>query len=268
MASATAAARRAGQAALDLEVLPHREVRVGAGALDEVADAREHVARARSHAPAQDLDLAGAGPDEAEEHADGGRLAGAVPAEEAVDLAAPHAEVERVDGEQVAVALAEGVRGDGVGGAHVAALPCSRARAGRARRRSRARPASARAGRRRARRSAARRARTTRRRGRRGRRTRPRPRPARRCAPRSPRAVASGVPRGGRGSTRFPGRWMISMSSEAPARAAESPKASRSARSLSTARASGAATARSMLSTVASTRRSATASTASSLESK
>ena len=110
--------RRSGQPALDLEVLAHGEVGVGGRALDEVADAAEDLALARTHPPAEHLDVAGARADEAEQHADRGRLAGAVPAEEPVDLAAPDRQVERVDGAHVAVALGEAVRGDGGVGAH------------------------------------------------------------------------------------------------------------------------------------------------------
>ena len=165
MASPTAARGAPREPALDVEVLAHGEVRVGGRVLDQVADAREDARRARPHAAAQHLDLAAARPDEAEQHADRGRLAGAVPAEEAVDLAAAHVEVERVDGEHVAVALARarGWRSRACRRSRRSGLLRSRARAARARSPWRAPPASPRAACRRAPRSAARRARTRRR---------------------------------------------------------------------------------------------------------
>jgi len=59
IASADRAARRTRQAALDVEVLAHGEVRVGGRRLDEVPDAREDVARARPNPLAEHLDVAG-----------------------------------------------------------------------------------------------------------------------------------------------------------------------------------------------------------------
>ena len=108
---------RAGEPPLDLEVLAHGEVRVRRRALDEEADPREPALVAIPHSLAEHAHLARSRSDEAEQHADRRGLAGAVPAEKPVDLAAPHVEAERVDGGDVAVALRERARGDdGLGG--------------------------------------------------------------------------------------------------------------------------------------------------------
>jgi hypothetical protein len=112
-------ARRTCEPALDVEVLAHGQIGVGGRGLDEVADAREHIARAGPHPPAEDDDLAAVGTDEAQQHADGGRLAGAVPAEEGVDLAGAHIQIEPVDGAHLAVPFAQSASGDGGWAAHV-----------------------------------------------------------------------------------------------------------------------------------------------------
>jgi hypothetical protein len=43
--------------------------------------------------------------DESQQHPDGGRLAGTVPAEQRVDLSSVDVEIQRIDGEHVAVAF-------------------------------------------------------------------------------------------------------------------------------------------------------------------
>jgi len=57
-------ARRAREAALDVEVLAHGQVRVCGRGFDEVADVGEHVAHARSNTSAQDFDVTAAWSDE------------------------------------------------------------------------------------------------------------------------------------------------------------------------------------------------------------
>ena len=111
-------ARRPREAALDVEILAHGQVRVGGRGLDEVADAaKAPFAPGCTRLPSTSTSPRGR-PDEAEQHADGGRLAGPVPAEKAVDLAAAHVEIEGVDREHVVVALRERACGDGALGAH------------------------------------------------------------------------------------------------------------------------------------------------------
>ena len=102
---------RAGQAALDLEVLAHGEVGVGGRPLDQEADAREHLVSPgtiRRPRTSTSPPLGRMSPSSM-------RIVVVLPAplrQETVDLAAAHVEVERVDGEDVAVALAEGTGGN------------------------------------------------------------------------------------------------------------------------------------------------------------
>src|SRR3972149_1705505 len=58
----------------------------------------------------EDLGVAAGGVDEAEDERDGGRLAGSVRAQEAIDAAAPHLQVQVVQGEQPPVAFAQTYR--------------------------------------------------------------------------------------------------------------------------------------------------------------
>ena len=82
------------------QVLPPGDVGVERRALDERADAGQDATppRAAWRWP-EHLDLAGVGRDQAEQHPDRRRLARPVRAEEAVDRAAGHDEVDRVDGD-------------------------------------------------------------------------------------------------------------------------------------------------------------------------
>ena len=87
------------------EVLHRREVRVQGEILRDVADGRLRFERASSEAVDRDLALVGL--DEPAQHGDGGGLPGAVGAEQPVALALADGEGDPVDGEAVAVALAE-----------------------------------------------------------------------------------------------------------------------------------------------------------------
>ena len=83
-----------------------------AGALDDGADAAEERA-AWAHGPAEEECPAASGVDEAEDHAQGGRLASAVGAEQAENGAGRDFESEVVNGHDVAEALGEVLDGDG-----------------------------------------------------------------------------------------------------------------------------------------------------------
>jgi hypothetical protein len=67
--------------------------------LDQRADARQHLAGGRGHRGTEQPVGAGGRPDEAEQQPDRGGLAGAVRAQEAVDRAVGHGEVDGVDGD-------------------------------------------------------------------------------------------------------------------------------------------------------------------------
>jgi hypothetical protein len=87
--------RRAGQAAQlggETEESLHRHVGIGGGVLRQVADEALRLQRLLAHVVAADGDAPRAGRHEAGDHAHGGRLAGAVGAEEAEHLAALHRE--------------------------------------------------------------------------------------------------------------------------------------------------------------------------------
>src|SRR6185436_20942474 len=86
------AVRNSVDAGEELEVLPHGQVVVEGEPLGHVADALADVLRAEVAALARQPDLAAAGIEQAAQHLDGGRLAGAVRAEQAVDLAVPDLE--------------------------------------------------------------------------------------------------------------------------------------------------------------------------------
>ena len=92
-----------------LEVLPAGQVGVEAGALDEAGDAVQHADAGVGPGLVEDPDRAGVGPDQAEEHPQERRLAGAVGPEDPVDLARGHADGDVVDGAD---------RPEGLGHAH------------------------------------------------------------------------------------------------------------------------------------------------------
>ncbi len=72
--------------------------------------------RVAPRVPAQQVDLAGVGTEQAEQDSDGGRLAGAVRPEEAVHLARTDVEIEPVEGDGVPEVLDQ--TGDRDRGAH------------------------------------------------------------------------------------------------------------------------------------------------------
>src|SRR5690606_3454521 len=116
----------------ELQVLAHGEVAEQRELLGHVADAAAQRLGLLGDAQAQYFDLALGGREQAAEHADGGRLAGAVGTEKAVDAGARHRQVDVVDGEQVAEALAQAAGADGgLGGLrrciHATGPPCSAA---------------------------------------------------------------------------------------------------------------------------------------------
>ena len=98
--------RHAGVTGEHAQVVARREERVQGRGLDHRSDPRQPLGRAGRGA--EHDGAAARRPHEAEEHAQGRRLAGAVRPEEAVDLAPPDAEREPVDREDLlAVALGE-----------------------------------------------------------------------------------------------------------------------------------------------------------------
>ena len=96
---------RAGEPDVQGEHLGGGEPRLVAEQLGEVADPRPGARIARG--PAQQQDLAGVGADQAEQHLDDARLAGAVRAEQPHDLTAVDGEGDTVDRGPPAVALAQ-----------------------------------------------------------------------------------------------------------------------------------------------------------------
>ncbi len=99
----------------EFEVLARAQVRVEARRLDEPGDALERV-RAVAHGVAvEQFDDALAGRDQAERHAQRGRLAGAVGAEEAVHVAGVHVQVDVIDRHNLVVALDQPARPYGLG---------------------------------------------------------------------------------------------------------------------------------------------------------
>jgi hypothetical protein len=105
----------AAEAGEYLEVAPSAERRMEGGALDQRAHLREVRGRV-ADILAQNLGAAATGTDQAEEHADGGGLAGPVGPDEAGDRASRHVEVQAVDGTDAAVHLGEPGAADGPGG--------------------------------------------------------------------------------------------------------------------------------------------------------
>src|SRR5207247_1515879 len=93
------------------EVVHAGHVRDEAGTLDDGADAAEE-GTAGAHPLAEEERAAARGVHEAEDHAERGRLASAVGAEQAEDGGRRHLEREVVDGGYVAEALGEVLDGD------------------------------------------------------------------------------------------------------------------------------------------------------------
>ena len=96
----------------EFEVLAHAQVLEQREPLGHVADPPAQRLGLLRDAQAQHLDLALARRQQAAQHADGGGLAGAVGAEEAVDLRARHVEVDVVDRDQRAEAAGQPARAD------------------------------------------------------------------------------------------------------------------------------------------------------------
>jgi len=95
------------EASEEAEVLAGGQVGVDGQILGDVADGGLGVGRADVDRPAGHDDLPAVAPEEAADHRDGGGLAGAVGAEQAVGLAGGDLEAHAVDGGPLAVALAE-----------------------------------------------------------------------------------------------------------------------------------------------------------------
>src|SRR5439155_16647162 len=97
--------------AVQVEELGRTQPVVEAEELGQVADLAARFAVAER--PAEDAAAAAAGRGQAGEELDGGRLAGAVGAEEAEDLTAGDGEGQTVERHLGAVLLAQAIRGDG-----------------------------------------------------------------------------------------------------------------------------------------------------------
>ena len=94
------------------QVLACAHVAVEGRHFDEAADVAQGLFLLARHLVVEHLREAAGRVDEAADHADGGRLAGAVGAEEAEDVAAPDREAEVIYGKSVAKALGELMRGE------------------------------------------------------------------------------------------------------------------------------------------------------------
>jgi hypothetical protein len=97
-----------------LEVLATRHVRVEARRLDETGDAVQGARPLHEGVAPEQLRRALVGPDQAEQHAQRRGLPGPVRAEVAVDVAGPHGQVDVVDRRDVAVALDQPARFNGI----------------------------------------------------------------------------------------------------------------------------------------------------------
>jgi hypothetical protein len=107
--------RRVGGAVGGVEapqVVAAGQVRMEGGPLDQGAHAWQHAPGALGHGFAEQFVAAGGGPDQAEKHTDGGGLAGAVGAQEAVHLAAGDRQVDAVHGDLAAEPLGQPTAGD------------------------------------------------------------------------------------------------------------------------------------------------------------
>ena len=116
---------------VESDVLHHREVRIKAEALAHVADVLLEALGVAHDIEARHLGGAAAGSEQdAGEHAHGGRLAGAVGADEAEDLAVGDVEVEPCDGDEVVEGAAQAVGTDGGHGSEAREARRFRARPG------------------------------------------------------------------------------------------------------------------------------------------
>ncbi len=103
------------EAGEERDVLFHREVAVEGEQLRHVADALLDLLGVGADVEPGHASVAGARREQAGEHLDGGRLAGAVGAEEAEDLALGDLEAHMVDGDEIAERAGEIADLDGVG---------------------------------------------------------------------------------------------------------------------------------------------------------
>src|SRR5579884_2082231 len=124
---------RAGAVAVEVgeqaQVAPARQVGVEPRPLDEPGDAVERPRALDERVASVQLDAARRRPDQAEHHPQRRRLAGAVRAEEAVDVAGVDGQVDLVHGDEVAVALEQGSRRDRRRVAHASAAASASATA-------------------------------------------------------------------------------------------------------------------------------------------
>ncbi len=110
------------RAAQELEVRAAAQVGVEGGRLDEPGDPVERLHAHLRVAP-EEPDRAGGGADQAQHHSQRGRLAGAVRAEVAEDVAALDRQVDVVDRDDAPIALGEAADLDRRGVAHPAQSP-------------------------------------------------------------------------------------------------------------------------------------------------
>jgi hypothetical protein len=99
--------------AIESKILQHRQVIVQTEALRHIADARPDFRRVFDHRDAQDFHCPGGRSQQPEHHADGGRLAGAVGAQETEDLPTSDLEVDPRHGSEVAEAFGQATSYDG-----------------------------------------------------------------------------------------------------------------------------------------------------------
>ena len=121
-------ARQLEELRVQHQVLAHAELAVEREGLRHVADLLAHVALARFDVAAEQAGAPLGHGQEARQHLHGGRLAAAVRAEEAEDLAALDAEVHVVHGHEVAEAAGQAL---GLDDGLAARAPCAAARAAR-----------------------------------------------------------------------------------------------------------------------------------------
>ena len=95
------------------QVFAAAQVRIEGRRFDESTDLEQPPPIASPERPAQHLDRSRVGSDEAGQQPHRGGLAGAIGSEEPVDHAGRHRQVEPVEGEALAVALAQAPRGEG-----------------------------------------------------------------------------------------------------------------------------------------------------------
>ncbi|GAA2701027.1 hypothetical protein GCM10010412_098530 [Nonomuraea recticatena] len=108
------------QSAHDLQVLADGQLEVGGGSFHEVAGTTPCCSLTARHLGAKHAYRSSGGRDHAEQHADQGRLAGAVEPEQGVDLSGLHLQADAIYGHDVAVALE---RVDDLDDRHASTLP-------------------------------------------------------------------------------------------------------------------------------------------------